>query len=111
MPTIEQRVVEMRFDNKQFEDNADQSIKTLDKLNESLDFKNGSKGLEKLQEAAGKFKLTGMELAINSITEKFSALEIAGITAIQNLTNKAVNWGTNMIQSFTTAPITAGWDK
>ena len=111
MPTIEQRVVEMRFDNKQFEDNADQSIKTLDKLNESLDFKNGSKGLEKLQEAAGKFKLTGMEVALNSITEKFSALEIAGITAIQNLANKVTNWGTNMFTQFTTAPIATGWEK
>lgn len=111
MPTIEQRVVEMRFDNKQFEENAEQSIGTLDKLNKSLDFKNSSDGLEKLENAASKFKLSGMEVALNSITEKFSALEIAGITAIQNLTNQAVNYGTNMLKSFTIEPITTGWDK
>lgn len=111
MPTIEQRVVEMRFDNKQFEDNAEQSISTLDKLNKSLDFKESSKGLEKLENAASKFKLSGMEMALNTITEKFSALEIAGITAIQNLTNKAVNWGTGMLKSFTVEPLTTGWDK
>lgn len=111
MPTIEQRVVEMRFDNKQFEDNAEQSLSTLDKLNKSLDFKESSKGLEKLENAASKFKLSGMEVALNSITEKFSALEIAGITAIQNLTNKAVNWGTGMLKSFTVEPVTTGWDK
>lgn len=111
MPTIEQRVVEMRFDNKQFEDNAQQSIKTIDKLNDSLDFKNTGESLDKLSKAGNNFKLTGMEMALSTVTEKFSALEIAGITALQNLTNKAVNWGTNFAKSVSVDQISSGWDK
>lgn len=111
MPTIEQRVVEMRFDNKQFEDNANQSINTLDKLNKSLEFDKASGGLKKITDAAKNFTLSSMEAALTSVTEKFSVLEIAGITAIQNLTNKAVNMATNFVKSNTIDQVTAGWQK
>ena len=37
--SIDERVVFMKFDNKNFEANAEESLKTLDKLKESLNFK------------------------------------------------------------------------
>lgn len=111
MPTIEQRVVEMRFDNQQFEKGAKESIGTIDKLNKSLDFKEAGDSLKKLSQAGSNFNLKGVEVALSSITEKFSALEIAGITAIQNLTTRGMNMAENFIKSISIDQVTSGWDK
>lgn len=111
MPTIESRVVEMRFDNKQFEDNAQQSMKTVDKLNKSLDFDKASKSIDKISESGKKFSLKGMEVALQTVTEKFSALEIAGMTAIANISDRLTNMGINFVKGFTTDLIGSGWDK
>lgn len=111
MPTIEQRVVEMRFDNQQFEKGAKDSINTIDKLNKSLDFDEAEKSLNKLSNAGNKFSLKGMEVALSSITEKFSALEIAGITAIQNLTTRGMAMTERFVKSVSIDQVTSGWDK
>lgn len=111
MPTIESRVVEMRFDNKQFEDNAQQSMKTIDKLNKSLDFDKTSKSLDAISEAGNKFSLKGMEVAIKSVTEKFSALELVGMQAIMNIANRLTDMSVNLVKGLTVAPVSSGWDK
>ena len=41
--TIDSRVVEMQFDNKQFESNVKTSMSTLDKLKQSLNLTGASK--------------------------------------------------------------------
>ncbi len=111
MPTIESRVVEMRFDNKQFEDNAQQSMKTVDKLNKSLNFDKTSKSIDKLADAGKKFSLKNMEVALQTVTEKFSAMEIAGMTVVANLTDRFTNMGINFVKSMTTDLIGSGFDK
>ena len=111
MPTIEQRVVEMRFDNQQFEKGAKESIGTIEKLNKSLDFDEAGKNLNKLSEAGNKFSLKGMEVALSSITQKFSALEIAGITAIQNLTTRGMALSERFLKSVSVDQVAAGWSK
>ena len=44
--TIDERVVEMRFDNKQFEDGVQTSMSTLERLRKSLNLEGATKGLE-----------------------------------------------------------------
>ena len=46
--TVDERVVEMRFDNKQFESNVQTSLSTLDKLKKSLDMNGATKGSKAL---------------------------------------------------------------
>ena len=50
--TVDERVVEMRFDNKQFESNVQTSLSTIGKLKQSLDLLGASKGLENVSAAA-----------------------------------------------------------
>ena len=50
--TVDERVVEMRFDNKQFESNVQTSLSTIGKLKQSLDLRGASKGLENVSAAA-----------------------------------------------------------
>jgi len=105
---IDSRIVEMEFDNKQFERGVSTTIKSLDKLEQSLDLKNASRSLSNLQGTADKFDLRGMQDALFNISSRFSNLGIIGITALQNITNSAINTGKRLISSLTIDPIKTG---
>ena len=109
--TIDERVVKMEFDNKEFEKNVDTSISTLDRLKNALTFTKQKEQLSTLSDAVNTTKFDGMSDSLEAVKNKFSALEIAGITAIANLTSKAVDFGTNFLKSLTLDPIMTGFDK
>ena len=106
--TIDQRVVEMRFDNKQFESNVATSMSTLDKLKQKLNLSGASKGLENIDSASKKVNMNGLGSAVDAVKIKFSALEVMGVTALANITNSAVNTGKQMISALTIDPIRSG---
>lgn len=108
---VDQRVVEMRFDNKQFEANVAQSMTTLDKLKKSLNFNGASKGLDEINTAAKKVDLSGVSKAADTISAKFSAMQVAGITAIANLTNSAINGGKRIVSALTIDPVHTGFQE
>lgn len=109
--TIEQRVVEMRFDNKQFESATATSMSTIDKLKQKLNFTGASKGLENVSAAAKKVDMSGLGSAVESVRVKFSALEVMGVTALANIANSAVNAGKRMVSALTLDPITTGFQE
>lgn len=109
--TIDERVVEMRFDNKQFESNVATSMSTLDKLKRSLKFDGASKGLEDINSAAKRVNMDGLGGAVESVKAKFSALDVIAVTALANITNSAVNAGKQLVSSLTIDQVTAGWNK
>lgn len=108
---VDTRVAEMRFDNRDFEQNVSQSLSTLDKLKEALNFGDAGKSFDNVTKAAQGMNLAGIGDAIDTVKEKFSALEIAGITALVNITNKAVDAGAEIVKSLTIDQVTEGWDK
>lgn len=108
---IDERVVEMRFDNKQFEKNTRTTMSTLDKLKEKLDFKGATKGLEEIGKASKNVNMSGIGSAVDAVKVKFSALEVMGITALTNITNTAVNAGKRMIKSLTIDPVKTGFQE
>ena len=112
--TIDQRVVEMRFDNKHFENNVKTTLSTLDKLKIKLNLPGASKSLEKLGVAANNLNTNGMNglsSGLTTVQNKFSALEVMGVTALANITNSAVNAGKRMISALTLDPITTGFKE
>ena len=106
--TVDSRVVEMRFDNKQFESNVQTSMSTLDKLKQKLNLSGASKGLDNLNSAAKNVDMNGLGRGVETVTTKFSALQVMGVTALANITNSAVNAGKNIVSALTTTPITDG---
>lgn len=106
--TIDERVVEMRFDNKQFEDNVQTSLSTLDKLKKGLDLSGASKGLESVGTAAKNVNMSGLGSAVETVRARFSALQVVAMTALANITNSVVNTGKQMLNSLTIQPITQG---
>lgn len=109
--TIDERVVSMQFDNRQFERNVSTSMSTLDKLKQKLNFTGASKGLEDINNTASKMNMSVLSNAVDTVRERFSALEIMGVTALANITNSAINTGKQLVKSLSIDQITAGWSK
>ena len=109
--TIDEKVVEMRFDNKQFESNVATSMSTLEKLKKSLKFDGATKGLEDINSAAKRVDMNGLGGAVETVKAKFSALDVVAVTALANITNSAVNTGKRLIASLSVDQISAGWNK
>ena len=109
--TIDEKVVEMRFDNKHFEANVQTSISTLDKLKNSLDLNGAAKGLENINDAARKCDMSTLGKSVETVKMKFSALEVMAMTALSNITNSAMNAGKRLASTFTVEPITTGFNE
>ena len=109
--TIDQRVVEMRFDNKQFESATAQSMSTIDRLKQKLNFKDAGKGLEGVSAAVKKVDMNSLAKGVESVQVKFSSLQVIATTALANITNAAVNAGKNLVSSFTIDPIIQGFQE
>ena len=89
---LDKRVVRMEFDNSKFEKNVKQSQETLKKLDEQLEFKDGSKGIEKVEASLSHF-------------------QIVAFTVINRITNKIIDLGTNFVKALSVDNISAGWTK
>ena len=109
--TIDEKVVEMRFDNKQFESGVATSMSTLEKLKRSLKLDGAAKGLENIDSAAKKVDMSGLGGAVESVKLKFSALDVVAVTALANITNSAVNAGIQLAKSLSVDQVAAGWQK
>lgn len=109
--TIDSRVLEMRFDNRQFEQGVSTTMSTLDKLKQKLNFTGASKGLDELGRSAKNVDMSGLGRGVETVQAKFSALQVAGVTALVNITNSAVNAGKRMVKALTIDPIKTGFNE
>ena len=109
--TIDQRVVEMQFDNKQFERNVSTTMSSLDKLKQSLNLTGASKGLESVGTAAKGINLSGLTTAAETVGLKFNAMWTIADQALRNITNSAYYAGKRIISSLTIDPIKTGFSE
>lgn len=108
--SVDNRVVQMGFDNKQFETNVKQSTQSLDTLKKSLNLEDAVKGLSALSLIGKNFSLDQMAKGIENISSKFGAMGAIGFTVIQNLTNAAMDFAKKLVGAFT-APIKQGLNE
>jgi len=111
MPSIDKRITEMRFDNAQFERGIAQSMKSLDKLQEKLGMKEASVGIDELHKRLQTVSLASLAQSVGDISKRFTTLGIVGVTAIQNITNSAINAGKQMARSLSVDQLSAGFGK
>lgn len=105
---VDEKVVSMQFDNKNFENNVKTSMSTLDKLKDSLKFSGATKGLEDVSNAAAGVKINPLGQAAEAVAMKFSGLQVAAITTLVRITNAALTAGKNLVSAFTIDPIRTG---
>lgn len=91
--TVDNRVVEMQFNNSQFEKGVQSSISSLDKFKESLNMQNAEKGLSTLQATVNGLDFSTIENAVVALQNRFTMFGIIGATAIQNITNRVIDLG------------------
>lgn len=108
---VEERVVEMRIDHKKFESGAKQTISVLEKLEKALNIKSNSSAIDDMTRAVDKFDASPMVSSLDKVEMKFSALEIAGLRVIQNLTDEIYRFATKTVKELTIDQVTAGWNK
>ena len=108
---VDNQIVSLQFDNKNFEKNTKTSMKTLDKLKAKLNFKGAAKGLQDIEDASKKVRFETLANSIDTVKNKFSALEVMGITALANLTNSAVNYGKRIVSALTIDPVNTGFSE
>lgn len=108
---IDQRVVELQFDNANFERNAKESISTLDKLKEKLNFKRTGEGLKELEDRVAKFTMKPLEDAVEGVRVKFTLLDNFVWNFFDRISNKILDVGKNLVSAFTIDPIKTGFQE
>ena len=109
--SIDSKVVEMKFDNRDFETNVKNTMSTLDKLKDKLKFKGAEAGLTSIQKVSDKIDFSGVSNGLDIASVKFSAFQIAGITAISNITNSLLGLSKNIVNTFAIEPRTQGFNE
>lgn len=108
---VDERVVSMRFDNSNFEKNVSASMGTLDKLKQSLNLDGAAKGLDAVGKAAKQCDISALGASAETVSMKFSAMQVAWATAISNITNSAVNAGKKIVSALTIDPVSTGFSE
>lgn len=108
---VEEQVVSMQFDNKNFEKNVSTSMSTLDKLKEKLKFQGVEQGFNNISKNAKNVDLSPMSSSIDALKVKFSTLDVVAMTVLNNIVNTAVNAGKRITNALTLEPVTTGFSE
>lgn len=109
--TVDNKVVEMRFDNDQFEKGVATSMSTIDKLKAKLNFQDADKSLSSLSDSAKKVDMSTLANSVQKVGLQFSSLQVIAGTALANITNNAVNTGRKILSALTTNPVKDGMSE
>lgn len=108
---IDERILEMSFDNRNFEANVNQSMNTLDKLKNSLNLSSATSGLEKVADTAGSLTLNPLITSAELAGQKLSAFNVAAATVVMDLTHRVEQAGISLAKSLSVDQLTEGWTK
>lgn len=109
MTSVEQRVVEMKFNKEQFAAGVKSTLADLSALKQGLKLEGAKQGLEEVSNTANKFSLDGMKNQVTGMMGHFTALQVAAVTALSNIVNRAVDAGLQLAKSMTLEPLMDGF--
>lgn len=109
---VDERVVQMKFDNQQFETKAQNTITTLNSLSQALQLPFGNtKGLDQIQNAANRLDFSKLNQAIEIANYKFSMFGTMACEVMNRISTAAVNMGQKLVESVTTEPLKSGFNE
>lgn len=108
---VDEKIVQMRFDNKDFEKNVQTSMSTIDKLKQKLNFSGATKGLDDISAASKRVDMSGLSSGVSTVSAKFSALQVVGATTLMDITRSAEAAAKRLINAFTFEPVHTGFDE
>lgn len=107
MASIDERIVEMKFDNKQFENNVQTTMNSLDNLKKNLNMDKASKEFDKIDRASDNVSFEALAKNIDNIAKRFTTFGIIGMTVLQDLTSAALRAGVQIYRAVS-APLIEG---
>ena len=108
---VVKNVVEMVFQNQQFEKNVETTLKTLDKLKEALKLEDAVRGLENIGQTIKNTSMDSLYNSVGKVSNGFNALEIVAVRVLQRITDKVLDVGSNLVKKVTVAPLKAGLEE
>lgn len=108
--TVDQRIVEMRFDNADFESKVARTLESLTKLRENTKMEDAGKGMENLAKGVKNVDVNALAASVEQLNQRFSALGIVGQEVMRNLTDAAMRMGAQVVDAITMAP-KDGWKE
>ena len=114
MSSIDQRIVQMRFDNAGFQNGVKVTLESLKQLNDNMKLKGAANGLNDLDRGIKNMSTSGLSSlaqSVDAISSRFSTMGIIATTALMNITNSAINTGKRMVSALTFEPITTGFSE
>lgn len=109
--SIDEKVLALRFNNKQFDAGVDSSLQKIDKLNKGLKLDGASKGLEKVSKTAKDMDMSKMEVSIDRVVAKMGVLNTVTMTFIERAVNGFLDMNKKIIDTFAIKPVTTGFNE
>lgn len=108
---VDERIVEMQFDNEDFEKDVSKTMGTLDKLKNSLSFTNVKDGFDKIQNGIMGTNFGPIEEALYRVQDGFGMMEMLGLQAMSRISNAALDMGQSLINAVAIEPIKSGFQE
>lgn len=108
---VDDRIVNMEFNNSRFESGVKTSLGSIDKLKQGLNFSSQSKSMSDLQQTAGRFSFGSITGGITSVSKGFLAMSTVALTALSNITNRVVDTGISMTKNLAFGNIIDGFKE
>lgn len=109
--SIDTKIVEMKFDNAEFERNAGVTMQTLKSLKKDLEFTESGKSIEALSKKIDSFDMSSMEEAASRVANAFTLTGRIANKAIDEISTNIYNVGKNALKSLTVTPLKDGWGE
>ena len=109
MSNVDNRVVNMQFNNAQFEKNISTSLSSIEKLKQGLKFEGVQDNAKKINDSLKGVSFNGLNSGIEAVRLKFSAMQVAAATAISSITTSAMNAGKKIMEELTVQPVDQGF--
>ncbi len=108
---VDERVVEMKFDNAKFERDVAQSRASIEAFHKALNFSDSRKSLEEYQKTLKNTDASGLVGAVDTVKVKLSGLNVMAMTMVQNITNSVLNSSKRIISALSFDSIRDGLNE
>lgn len=109
MSSIDERIVQMRFNNDQFQKGIGETTDSLTRLKEKLNLDSMKNSLSNLGASANNVSFDHLNNSVDTLASKFTTFSTAAVVALGNIASQAITTGLTMLKSLTVGPIIQGY--
>lgn len=111
MPSIDNRVVNMRFENRDFQSGVSDSIDSIDKLKRALDFTGAEKGFRDVEQSINSASFDQINDNVDKIADHFTTLGVVATSVLANIGTEVYRLGKRLITAIPKQIMTGGWNR